>query len=62
MKITRRELAAALAVPAARAQQPAAASADEELKAAKERIRSTSDALSRQSVPMAVEPAFQFKP
>jgi hypothetical protein len=31
------------------------------LQAAKERIKATSDALAKEQVPMAAEPAFQFK-
>jgi hypothetical protein len=63
MKITRRELAAALAAPvAARSQaQPAESATDEEVKLAKERLRAASEALSAQDVPMSTEPAFQFK-
>jgi len=63
MKVTRRKLAAA-AITAAAAQafaQTPAANADEELKAARDRIKGTSDALARLSVPMDTEPAFQFK-
>lgn len=64
MKLTRRKLAAAMigSSAAALAQtQPAATSPEEELKAARERLRANLDALGSQQVPMAVEPAFQFK-
>ena len=65
MKITRRKLAAAALVPAAAAlaqNQPALPrSPDEERNAAHDRAKGLSDALARQSVPMATEPAFQFK-
>ena len=63
MKLTRRQLATALA-PAvaladAAAQQPAAA--DDELQAARSRVKTTGETLAAQAVPMAVEPAFQFR-
>jgi hypothetical protein len=65
MKITRRRLAAgAAASVAALAQTPAptAESDDELLKGAREQVRRTGETLSRQQIPMATEPAFQFKP
>ena len=34
---------------------------DEELKAARDRVKANGAALARQEVPMATEPAFQFK-
>jgi len=40
------------------AQTPAPA---DPLQAAKDRIKATSDALAKEQVPMATEPAFQFK-
>ena len=60
-RVTRRTLARGLvaALPAAGAQQPS--SPDEELKAARERIAANSKQLAAQSVPMTVEPSFQFK-
>jgi len=65
MKFTRRKLAATLAASAAAAmaqpQTPSSAVLSEELNAARERIRTATDALARQEVPMATEPAFQFK-
>jgi len=64
MKITRRQLAGALAPVAALAQtaaQPAAAPADEELRAAREHLKANGETLAAQAVPMATEPAFQFK-
>jgi hypothetical protein len=65
MKFTRRKLAATLAASAAAAMaQPQTLSSavpSEELNAARERIRTATDALARQEVPMATEPAFQFK-
>ena len=62
-KITRRKLAGVLisvgALPSnAFAQTPAPA---DPLQAAKDRIKATSDALAKEQVPMATEPAFQFK-
>lgn len=64
MKLTRRQLALALAAPAA-----ARASADEQtppasadmLKAAQDQITANSKILAAESVPIATEPAFQFK-
>ena len=63
MKITRRQLAKAVAPAVALAEAAAqpAPSADDELRAARERIKSTADALAAHAVPMATEPAFQFK-
>jgi hypothetical protein len=67
-RITRRKLTGALiSVSAvwssalssgAFAQTPAPA---DPLQAAKDRIKATSDALAKEQVPMATEPAFQFK-
>ena len=73
-EFTRRKLAAALA-PAVlssalalnRPAQNPAPSADsqagpaEELRIARERIRNNADALAKVKLPMATEPAFQFK-
>jgi hypothetical protein len=59
MKLTRRELAALAA--AAPALPQAAASAEEELKAAREQNRRNAEALARFPVPADTEPAFQFK-
>lgn len=65
MKITRRSLAAAVLVPAGAAMaqsQPALPrTPEEELRAARDRMKSVGDALARQAVPMDTEPAFQFK-
>lgn len=65
MKLTRRQLAAALApatlAPAlASAQQPAPPADD--LQAARDRVKSTANALTAVPLPMSTEPAFQFKP
>ena len=59
MKLTRRELPAALVAPAAALAQ---APANEDLKAAREQTRRTGETLAKFEVPMATEPAFQFKP
>ena len=65
MKLTRRKLATAMLVPAAAAlaqTQPALPrDPGEELKAARDRAKSLGDAMAQQAVPMATEPAFQFK-
>lgn len=61
MKLTRRELAAALTATAALAQAPAPASPAVELDAAREQVKSMIARLSDQPVPMTTEPAFQFK-
>ena len=65
MKLTRRQLtvavsATALAAAAPQTPQPAAAPADD-LTAARDRIKANGDLLARQKLPMAIEPAFQFK-
>ena len=61
MKLTRRQMVAALAPAAALAQSPAAASPADELKAAEERRKANSEALAKLQVPMETEPAFQFR-
>jgi hypothetical protein len=64
MKLSRRKLAGAmLGSAAAFAQQPAPIprNADEELAAAREQLRRSSEALQKYKVPMATEPAFTFK-
>lgn len=63
MKLTRRELAAAVSATAmarARTEQPAAAPADD-LQTARERLKANGELLAQQQVPMATEPAFRFK-
>jgi hypothetical protein len=61
MKLTRRQLAAAIA-PAAlvTAQQPAAPAPDLQT-AARDRLKAQANALSGVPLPMSTEPAFQFK-
>jgi predicted ATPase len=64
MKLTRRQLATVLAPAAALAQtavQPQAAAADDELRAARNWVKTNGETLAGQAVPMAAEPAFQFK-
>ncbi|MGD0871730.1 MAG: hypothetical protein ABSB88_19425 [Bryobacteraceae bacterium] len=62
MKLTRRQLAAAVVSATAMAQtrQTPARPADE-LQAARERIKANGETLAQHQVPMATEPAFQFK-
>jgi hypothetical protein len=62
MKLTRRELASALAPAVAMAQavtSPPQALSDND--AARARMKSNSETLAKQPVPMDTEPAFQFK-
>jgi hypothetical protein len=70
MKITRRKLATALAPsllavraarPAAPQSSPAPQGPAAAIDAARARMKQTSDLLAQQSVPMDIEPAFQFK-
>ena len=63
MKPTRRKLATALVSAtalAAQQRQPAAAP-DTDLKAARDRLQANAAALAGTPIPMATEPAFQFK-
>lgn len=59
MRITRRELTAALL---AATPTPAQTPLDDLVKAARDRLKSNADALAKVELPMATEPAFQFKP
>jgi hypothetical protein len=63
MKLTRRQLATALTSAAALAQTPSGppATPEDELKAARDRVQANGAALASQEVPVATEPAFQFK-
>jgi hypothetical protein len=63
MKLTRRQLATALAPAVALAGTTAqpAATADEELQAARNRVKTNGETLAAVTVPTATEPAFQFK-
>jgi hypothetical protein len=63
MKLTRRQLATVLAPAVAlagTAAQPAAAM-DDELQAARNRVKTNGETLAGVTVPTATEPAFQFK-
>jgi len=64
MKITRRKLAAALATTAAAVSAqtpPPQTQPTDDLQTARDRMRANADALANQKLPMATEPAFQFK-
>jgi len=65
MKLTRRKLAAVVAGAAATSVPaqavPQTAASDDDLKTARDRMRANAAALANQNVPMATEPAFQFK-
>jgi len=62
MTITRRNLAAALAgAPLLAAQTPPAPTPEDDLKAARDRIKSNGETLVAQNIPMSTEPAFQFR-
>ena len=63
MKLTRRELGTALVAAAAAAQTPAQlpATPDSELQAARGQVKSMVARLAAQAVPMATEPAFEFR-
>jgi hypothetical protein len=67
MKLTRRKLATVLvSATAMAAQQPQPAPApatapDNDLKAARDRLQANAAALAGTPIPMATEPAFQFK-
>jgi len=60
-KLTRRQLAAALASATAMAQTQPGAPAEDLLATARDRMKANGEALAKQPVPMATEPAFQFK-
>jgi hypothetical protein len=63
IKLTRRQLATALTSAAALAQTPSGppTTSEDDLKAARDRVQANGAALARQEVPVATEPAFQFK-
>ncbi len=66
MKITRRRLAVSALAPAVamaqnRPAQPPSEVPEELLKNAKESVRRNGEALSKFTLPIATEPAFQFK-
>lgn len=58
-RVTRRQLAALLALPAALSGQDV--KADDELKGARDQLQQAADALAKVEVPMATEPAVHFK-
>ena len=61
MKLTRRKLAVALvSATAVSGQEPQPAAADD-LKTARDRMRANAEALAATPLPIATEPAFQFK-
>jgi hypothetical protein len=62
MKLTRRQLAAAVvsATAIAQTRQTSSSPADE-LQAARDRLKANLDAVAKQEIPMATEPAFGFK-
>ena len=63
MKLTRRQLVAALGPAAALAQSAsnsAPATPADELKAAQARLKANSEAIAKVSVPIETEPAFHF--
>jgi hypothetical protein len=67
MKISRRRLAVSALVPAAAMAQNLSAQAPSEapeelLKNARELVRRNGEALAKVAIPIATEPAFQFKP
>ena len=59
MKLTRRELSAALLAPAAVAQTPQPTA--EPVPAARDRIKANGDILAKIEIPMDLEPAVTFK-
>ena len=62
-KLTRRHLVRtvlASAAPAVLAQTPPA-TPESDLKAARDRLKATGEALAAQAVPLSTEPAFQFR-
>jgi len=59
MKLTRRELTAALLAPAAVAQTPQIAA--DPVQAARDRIKTNGDILAKIEIPMDLEPAVTFK-
>ena len=61
MKITRRNLAAVVFAPAAFADPQTQTSPQDELEAARQRIKDNAAAVAKLDVAMSTEPAFQFK-
>ena len=62
MKLTRRDLAAALLAPAAAAQTPSPPQTPADpVQAGRDRIKANGEILAKVDIPMTTEPAFQFK-
>jgi hypothetical protein len=61
MQLTRRKLAAAVLVPAAAALPQTQSQPQDELAAARQRMKNNAAALAQIDTPMSLEPAFQFK-
>jgi hypothetical protein len=70
MKLTRRQLAAAIsattisatALSQAQPQSPQTTAPSDPLQAARDRLKANADILAKQAVPMSIEPAFRFQP
>ncbi len=61
-RVTRRELGAALAIPAVLSGQAVAPqNTDEELKAARDQFRQNGETLAKFAIPVTTEPAVHFK-
>ena len=61
MKLTRRQLAAALVIPAAAAPAQTQPAAADEVEAARGRLKSNAAEIAKVALPMSTEPAFNFK-
>ena len=62
MRVTRRQLAAALTSAAALAQTPAPPRSPEaELQSARDQVKAIAQTLAEQEIPMSTEPAFAFQ-
>ena len=61
MKLTRRELAAALLSVTGGAQTPAAPTPAADLKSSQDEVKANVAALAQMDIPMSTEPAFSFK-
>jgi len=60
-KLTRRQLASVVTAASATALGAQTAPPVDDLEAARQRQKASSDQLAQQQIPMATEPAFQFK-
>jgi hypothetical protein len=61
MKVTRRKLAAVLLAPAAAAQAQTPSASPDEVEAARARLKTNAEALTKVELPMSTEPAFRFE-